>query len=283
MFNSLRKIALVSCITIIILFSIILLINFIGIFINPYTVELYFHRPNDTTISYDTALSNINLLNKRYKNKFNLINHQDELFIINNIVNTVFDRMSNLTIQKYCGKDFYKISIFDNWILFIKSYLFASDFPYDFSNPYRALKRGAGLCSQQSIVVAELLREFGFKTGVTLLGKNAHVVGWVKTKKGIYILDADYGVILPFDFKYACHHKNELLEYYKNMKLQLLNKEEEAKKIVDIYCCNNREIFEYKQYEDLLYIIKWLVPVIVIIIALLCILITNSARFKTTR
>ena len=58
-----------------------------------------------------------------------------------------------------------------------------------------ALRLGVGLCSQQSVVLAEALRERGIDAGATGLG--GHVVVVVRSGGGERVLDPDFGVELP--------------------------------------------------------------------------------------
>jgi hypothetical protein len=272
------KISKVICGSLITLSIIILVINFIGFFFNPYDVENYqrIERGEDTSISYETALNNIKYEKYRHEKRLKTKDQDDEeLRLFEVIVNIVFKRMSNLFSEEESGKNLFIISIFDNWILWMKSNFIDPSYRHEFANPYRALKSGAGFCSQQSMAVVELLREFGYKAGA--VGLKGHVVAWVKAKRGMYILDPDYGVIMPFDFTTACSNKDKIIEYYKNMKLKMLSEKrilDEAKMVADIYCANKGRYFEYKEgvdgyrgkgytsQEDWLYTLKWVIPIL---------------------
>lgn len=267
---------------IILLSSSLLIINFIGLFNNPYNVENLQYRIEDTTISYDQALVDLAALDEKYRFKLDKLSYEDEINVIERVVNIVFERMSNLPGQKYCGKNLYRISIFDNWLLFIKSTLIVPDYRHEFANPYRALRTGAGFCSQQSIAAAELLLERGFKAGIQ--GLRGHVVAWVATQKGIHVIDPDYGVILPYDFHFLFNNKKIIIEYYMKMKLKMPSKEDlynTVEMIADTYVKNvNRNIYYVegvdgykgsgdKNYEDKLYYFKWEIPIFLLLISLI--------------
>ena len=144
---------------------IILLINLIGLRYNPYAVRdcKKYAREDDTTISYECVLNNLKYL--KYVRDHNIYEQKN---IIKNIVDIVFNRMSNLLEKQYCGKNLYGISIFDDWILWVKTNFIDKNCIYEFADPYRALKTGAGRCSQQSMVVAELLRELDTKPALLI-------------------------------------------------------------------------------------------------------------------
>jgi hypothetical protein len=266
------------CVTLFFIGTLLLIINILGIIINPYDVKKYqrFARINDTFVSYNYALKSIIKLKYEHEQLMKSLSIEEEILLFNYIVNLVFARISNLEGIKYCGENLYAISFYDNWILALKTQIIYPDYRYEFADPYRTLKTGAGFCSQQSMAVVEILRELGYKAGIVDL--NGHAVSWVKGKKGIYILDPDYGVILPFDLEYACSHKDDLLKYYKNMKqnFSTKNRINEANKIADIYYANKGRKFEYKEgvdgfygpgykaWEDLLYRLKWIIPITII-------------------
>ncbi len=64
-----------------------------------------------------------------------------------------------------------------------------------------ALRLGVGYCSQQSLVLAHFLQENGVEARVAALG--GHVVVAAQREAGEWILDPDYGVVLPFSLQRA--------------------------------------------------------------------------------
>jgi hypothetical protein len=63
------------------------------------------------------------------------------------------------------------------------------------------LRLGLGYCSQASLIAEDFLRENGIEAHAYGLG--GHVVTRVFTERGERIVDADYGVVLPFGVEHA--------------------------------------------------------------------------------
>lgn len=103
------------------------------------------------------------------------------------------------------GADKYSLRIpaRENFVLFFMSYLMPEKFEkYEFTNYRRAVERGLGLCSQQSIILSEVLNERGIPARIVTL--NGHVVVTApmdKSLKNWWVLDPDHGVSLPFDLQ----------------------------------------------------------------------------------
>lgn len=90
---------------------------------------------------------------------------------------------------------------------------------YEYLDHRRALARGYGFCSQQSLVVAGFLRHFGQDVAVATLG--GHVVTLARfSDKSEWILDPDFGVILPFSLAHAEAFPSDVTRAYKAIGVQ---------------------------------------------------------------
>lgn len=92
-----------------------------------------------------------------------------------------------------------RIPFYENYILNFASYIYPKIFlHYEFMDYRRAVERGVGLCSQQSIILSELLKQRGIDTKI--VGLNGHVVVTAladNVNQTWWILDPDYGVVIP--------------------------------------------------------------------------------------
>jgi hypothetical protein len=174
---------------------ILLGINIFGLFRtmrNPaiYTKEKTLrNRLNDITIKYPDILEML----KRYDNESNI----DFSVRINKVVNDGF-----IHYWKTEGTDKYhlRVPVWENWILFAVSYINPKKYGrYEFSNYKKNLERGAGLCSTHSTIVKGVLLDNGIKAELMDVGGHHVVVRAELNDTATYILDPDFGVVVPFD------------------------------------------------------------------------------------
>jgi hypothetical protein len=66
---------------------------------------------------------------------------------------------------------------------------------YERRDYHAALAKGVGICSQAALAVADYLNRHGVATRIA--GLDGHVVAVAEVAGGSYVLDADYGVVLP--------------------------------------------------------------------------------------
>lgn len=174
---------------------ILLGINISGLFKtmrNPaiYTEEKTIrNRLNDITIKYPEILEML----KRKNNESNV----DFAVRINKVVNDGF-----IHYWKAEGTEKYhlRVPLWENWILYAASYINPEKYGrYEFSNYKKNLQRGAGLCSTHSTVVKGVLLDNGIKAELMDVGGHHVVVRAELNDTATYILDPDFGVVVPFD------------------------------------------------------------------------------------
>ena len=94
-----------------------------------------------------------------------------------------------------------RIPFYENYLLFIASYLAPEEYlKYEFYDYRRAIERGVGLCSQQAIIVSEILLEKRIPSFI--IGLSGHVVLRAQVdadRDEWWVLDPDYGVVIPHD------------------------------------------------------------------------------------
>jgi hypothetical protein len=170
-------------------------INISGFFKTMRNPEIYSeekiirNRLNDITIRYPEILGMLN----RKNNESNV----DFAIRINKVVNDGF-----IHYWKAEGTEKYhlRVPLWENWILFAASYITPEKYGrYEFSNYKKNLERGAGLCSTHSTVVKGVLLDNGIKAELMDVGGHHVVVRAELNDTATYILDPDFGVVVPFD------------------------------------------------------------------------------------
>ena len=93
---------------------------------------------------------------------------------------------------------------------------------YEYANYKKALERRMGLCSQRANIVVGILSEN--KINANIIGLNGHVVLRAEDENGKwYVLDPDYGVVIPYDIYEIQNNLGLLKEYYTDEKQHLIN------------------------------------------------------------
>lgn len=114
------------------------------------------------------------------------------------------------------GLDHYRMRVpaTENWILFVLSYLKPDTYSdYEFCSYRRALERGTGRCGQQSLALVSYLDERGLETGFIALEGHAIATAKVDDSRW-FLLDADYGGVIPFGIEQAELDPASVIPYY---------------------------------------------------------------------
>lgn len=173
----------------------LLAVNIYGLFKtmrNPavYDEEKTLHnRVHDITIRYPEVLDSL----KREPNESNI----HFAVRINKAVN---DGM--IHYWKRAGIDKYheRVPIWENYMLYAASYIDPAKYEtYEFSNYKKNLERGVGLCSTHSTVVKGVLMDNGIKAELLDVGGHHVVVRAELNDTATYMLDPDYGIVVPYD------------------------------------------------------------------------------------
>jgi hypothetical protein len=186
-----KKISIVAFFTGILLLG----INIFGLFKSMRNPEVYSeektirNRVNDISIKYPEILDSL----KRKDHESN----KEFAVRINKVVNDGFIHYwRDEGIEKY----HLRVPVWENWILFAASYIEPSKYKtYEFTNYRKNLERGAGLCSTHSTIVKGVLLDNGIKAELMDVGGHHVVVRAELGDRETYILDPDFGVVVPFD------------------------------------------------------------------------------------
>lgn len=177
-------------------FGVVLLtINISGLFKTMRNPEIYTeevtlrNRINDVTIKYPEVLEMLD----RKENESNI----DFAVRINKVVN---DGYAHYWKKKGIDKYNLRVPIWENYMLYFASFVNPEKYErYEFSDYKKNLERGVGLCSGHSIVVKGILMDNGMKAELMDIGGRHVVVRAELDDATTYILDPDYGIVVPYD------------------------------------------------------------------------------------
>jgi hypothetical protein len=174
---------------------VLLCINIYGLFRtmrNPaiYMEENTLHnRISDITIKYPEI--------KELLKKKEAESNMDFAVRINKVVNDGF-----IHYWKPEGTDKYhlRVPVWENYLLYAASYLSPQRYKrYEFSNYKKNLERGVGLCSTHSTIVKGILLDNGIKAELLDVGGHHVVVRAELDNNSAYMLDPDFGIVVPYD------------------------------------------------------------------------------------
>lgn len=165
-----------------------------------------------------------------------------------------------------------RVPIYKNYILFTMSYIMPEHFlPYEYTQYDDALKRGLGMCDQQTIVLDGILDSQNIESKMidtphhffeTALADPVTNEWW--------ILDPDYGVVVPYNIQQITDNPELIRPFYL--------KEGYSNETIDFLVDNvyqnhdikfHSDISEYSTklypFERLSYVFIWLIPLVCIL------------------
>lgn len=164
-----------------------------------------------------------------------------------------------------------RVPAWENFILWAMSYV--TNIPeyerYHFSDPYRSIERGIGICGDASMTLSGLLDEQHIPNKIVTLPGHVMVEAYINNKT--YILDGDYGVVLEDSFEHYQQYPEELITGFRNQLVRSGDGEE--------MIANNLSTLGFKRwngtkhfitnkyyFEKLAYPLKWALPSLLLII-----------------
>ena len=174
---------------------VLLSVNILGIFKTMRNPELYDlektfrNRVNDVTIKYPAILDSL----ERKENESNV-----EYAIRANSL--IHDGYTHYWKRQGIDKFHMRVPVWENYMLYIASVINPKKYErYDFSNYKKNLERGVGVCSSHCIVLKGVLGEQGIKSELMDIGGHHVVLRAELNDTTTYILDPDYGIVVPHD------------------------------------------------------------------------------------
>jgi len=238
---------------------VLLAINIFGLFKslrNPaiYTEEETLHnRLNDITIKYP-----------QIKNDFaRRDNETDKEFAIR--MNTVVNKgMCHYWKDEGLTKYNLRVPVYENYLLYAAAYIDPKQYgKYEFSDYKKDLERGVGLCSTHSIVLKGILNKNGIDASLWDIA--GHVVLRTKVSENEwYMLDPDFGVVVPYDTAAIEANPEIVRPAYANMAALYYPDAKEpytTDHVVEIYGKEGNHIYKVDNwFEYFSYVAVWIIP-----------------------
>jgi hypothetical protein len=232
------------------------------------------HDPIDMTLAYDQALS---LLQHRDGVAPDSYLRQATLAVAGSVLHNWNEELfDELRVH---------IPLWENWILHLLGLVEPQLRNYVFWDHRRALERGVGLCGHVASVLVGFLGEQGFDA--MTLSLTGHMVVTVEIGEGRwFILDPDYGVVIPASIEDVVRNPQILRDAYSERIAQTLLPPEEQLAVVDrivgYYLDTDSNMIDstgrlgyysgwaesaewYGQREALAYQLKWPIPIALVI------------------
>jgi hypothetical protein len=240
---------------------IIISVNIYGLFIplrNPEIKnEIQSAHKNDITLSQDQIYSAINSDTK------------DKRIYARKMTETINNGIAHYWREEGIDKYHLRIPFYNNFILFGASYFMPEKFlKYEFADYHRAIDRGLGQCSQHAIILAEVLYEKGIKS--KMVGLSGHVVATAQVDEASdewWILDGDYGVVIPADLATIEKNPEIIVPYYSKAgydqeTISFIERVygKEGNQLIDGFGIGKYSILT-NYFEKASYVLIWLIPI----------------------
>lgn len=183
-------------------------------------------------------------------------------------------------VKRYGGGHYrMRVPISENWILYLLSYLKPDTYrDYEFCSYRRALERGVGRCGQQSLALVSFLAKHGMKTGFIALGGHSVATAEVDDHDW-YILDPDYGAVIPKPIEEVEKNPDSVLPYY-------WSNAAKENGIQALYAPANRVVYggpeaRYARacpIETVAYLAKWIIPLVLVLVGIALLVIRQRGR-----
>lgn len=211
---------------------------------------------NDQIYTFEDALDNIKWTD----------NDSNETYAIR-LNSTIAGRLAHVHWEKYEPTRFNQtIPVWENYILYLAGKL--TDIPeferYHFSDPYRSLERGIGICGDASMNLSKLLDNKAIAN--TIISFPGHVIVEVEIAKDTkYVFDPDFNVIMPYNIEEINAQSDLIIPFYQERGYS----QKEIDNLVQKYGLEFKrwqgvEHFITKKYyfEYASYYLIWILPII---------------------
>jgi len=233
----------------------LLSINVFGLFLTMRNSEIY-------TESKLVFINDILLTEEEFYKEFEKISDssvKEYVYEANRIVSQgIAHYWTDDAIKKYN----LRIPIWENYIMYVKSFFYAGYTKYEFCSSKKAIERGVGLCSQQALILTDILNKRGIETNLVRLNGHVVVTSLVDDKKDEWwVLDPDFGVVLKKDL-HSLESGPVLLEsVYKNAGVVSIYTTDEDNNIVE-GGVSGYFVKGYCENERYHYVLIWIIPIV---------------------
>ena len=197
------------------------LVNIAGLVIPiraPEITDSYADFARSSTLNYDEAIASLDRLIDSDLNRAKIVTEATRIFHYG---------MAHISLENIKDKGFdhygMRIPVWENYILYLLSYIKPSTYyDYEICSYKRALARGTGRCGQQSLALVSFLSSNDIETG--FIGLGGHAIATAKVSDdNWYMLDPDYGGVIPFGLSEAEKNPQSVIPYYWNSAVVDLN------------------------------------------------------------
>jgi len=164
------------------------------------------------------------------------------------------------------------VPIWENYFLyFMGKYSGIPEFEkYHFANYKRSLKRGIGVCGDTSMILSQVLTKHNINNNIVTFP--GHVVVEAKFDDGIgYVLDADFGVVIPIAVDEIKKNSDMVANLYLDAGYTVTDANFIRKMSQEVFQrWNGTEHFITKKYyfEKVAYWLKWPLPMVMVFLVL---------------
>jgi hypothetical protein len=159
-----------------------------------------------------------------------------------------------------------RVPIYENWILWLNHF----GEIYLFCGTERAIERGATVCVQSTVILLGLMRRQGIDAQqYALMGHTVALVEVDQENDVWWFADADYGAVIPMDYRVVEAQPEKILPYYKSA--GYADEPRLLTNLVNYYGKQGNHAqggiddFKYCVREENAYRLKWFLPLAAII------------------
>ncbi|MEO1036271.1 MAG: hypothetical protein AAFX44_12010 [Pseudomonadota bacterium] len=232
--------------------------NVAGLFVPMRATEIngYVDFANEPTRTFDESLARLNTLGESSLDRAQFVTVATQIFH-EGIAHVAPDDVRANGFAHYGMR----VPATENWVLYVLSFLKPDTYmDYEFCSYKRALKRGTGRCGQQSLALVSFLSDHGIPTGFVALEGHAIATAQVDDESW-YLLDPDYGGVIPYDIAEAEKNPSGVLAYYWSDAARLNRIDQVYAPINELRLGGTNTRYPRAcPIEQVAYVVKWALP-----------------------
>ena len=200
--------------------------------------------------------------------------HETKEDYANRLTKVIADGLAHIHWEYY-DPDIYhqRVPLWENYILYLAGALtpIAEFERYHFTIPEKSIERGIGLCGDASMLLSELLNREGINNSIISIPGHVMVEADYGSQK--QLLDPDFGVPLQNELTYYVRKPETLVQEYESYGYfnngELLIKRGILEEQYQYWDGASHFVTKKYYFERASYILKWVIPIFLIIIGFL--------------
>jgi hypothetical protein len=249
----------------IVCFTLLMLINIYGLFqtLRPPSFEEHQLRFKSNDIS---------LTHQEFLDAIHKADDESNVEYANRLTTTVAQGMAHIHWEKYQPEKFNQtVPIWENYILYFMGKLRVTPeyVRYHFSNPYKSIERGIGICGDASMLMSQMLEKYNIPNKIVTIP--GHVMVQAEFAEGKPLFDPDFGVTLPKSADYYGKNPEHINTAYSDAGHSIHDDNFiiNGFKKKHAYWNGIKHFITKKYYfEKVAYVMKWLLPVLMFILSI---------------